>query len=191
MSARKHPEDMERGGRSLVAAAGAKAGRSIGSGVWREWREAEYHPTARELAAFLRGYSVPLGGWLPEGMGEYLADRLEGKHPKPKGGRYPRREHERFRAEWEERWLAKEVLMAWARHREAGTSYPQEAAIREVAEHRNLYEPDVKKLLTRHRRAAVDSLRIDLANTRYPLAEDEAALARQAVEHEEEDDPPA
>ena len=83
-----HPSDLESRGRALASAVGERAVKSMGTGTWLDWREqmseTGAHPTKRYLAAFLRGWSAPVGGWLPDGMADYLADRLDPDEPEPK-----------------------------------------------------------------------------------------------------------
>lgn len=159
-----HPSDLESRGRALASAVGERAVKSIGTAAWLDWREqmseTGAHPKKRYLAAFLRGWAVPIGGWLPDGMADYLADRLDPKVPEPKnqGGRLPRRESERSRAQHAERltgiYIASEVLRHWDENKRSGTSYPQDEAIRSVAEQMRLDEAEIKLAFSAYRREA-------------------------------------
>jgi len=187
LGARIHPQDLERNGRSLVRAVGEQAGRSIGGGIWKRWREDDYHPTASELAAFLRGYCAPVGGWLPEGMAEYLADRLEKKHPKPKGGRTPPtawERHQRWTREAREgRRIAEAVFIAWQRLEDSGAPYPQAAAIKEVSDRELLDEIDTKKTFSLHREGAVENMEAWLGGAAI-LSPEETELLQRIVSRE-------
>jgi hypothetical protein len=177
----RHPEDLERLGRSVATGVGPEAAQRLGVGVWLGWcqdiEKEGRHPPDRYLAAFLRGFSAPLDGWLPEGMAEYLAERWERPkaHQPRKGGRPPARAGERHRKFRDALHLARTALLY---------------GVAEATERTGVHAVDVKKALHHHRSAALDSLEVDLLNTRYPLPEEEEKLARETLTRQGRNPPP-
>ena len=66
--------------------------RSVGTRIWAGWHQeilSERHPKRSFLIAFLRFWSAPAGDWIPKGMADYLADRLDPTVSTPDRGGAP------------------------------------------------------------------------------------------------------
>ncbi len=151
-------EDIERQGYRLADAGREDLLRSVGTEIWNRWAREILkgkHPRRSDLLAFLRGWVDPVENWLPKGMADYLADRLDPAVPtRDSGGRPPlaySEESERYERDLD---ICREVLMSWEDHIESGTPYPQLAACKSVAERFRLSLADVRLAFSRNRKAA-------------------------------------
>ena len=156
-----HPRDMERRARAL-SRVNPEWARLNGAVRWANWEEGfesgGVHPSPTNLAAFLRGYSEPLGGWLPPGVASYLADRLdpEVSAHKPQGGALPKRATDgtmhRFRSRTRDREITDLVRRLTAEYKESGTERPKAKAVAHVADLEGVGPVEVKKALHRHQK---------------------------------------
>lgn len=132
--------------------------RHIGAAIWMEWSSeirVEKHPARAALLAFLRCWAAPAGDWLPPGMADYLADRLDkGVSTPDRGGRPTEPISVKLDEHALQVHIAALVLEAWTRHRKTKTPYPQRAAFKTVADALDLREVDVRLVFFRHRKTA-------------------------------------
>ena len=151
-------EDLEGQGYRLADAGREDLLRSVGTEIWKRWAGEILkgkHPRRSDLLAFLRGWADPVGDWLPKGMADYLADRLDTAVSTPDlGGRPPLSRSEESERYARDLTIADEVLISWRAHRKAGTPYPQQAAYNSVAERSGLPAVEVRLAFSRHRKAA-------------------------------------
>ena len=147
-----HPDDLESQGHSVLRVAGVETLREVGEAIWVEWsydiEQRNRHPSKRYLAAFLRGWSGPAGGWMPDGMAEYWGDRIDPTIDKPmrQGGRPPRRTSELARE------FSRKAPAALAVARRIADGQPKAEAIASVAS--ALGENEVYVKLAFHRYGA-------------------------------------
>ena len=151
-------QDLESQGNHLADLGRHDLLRHIGTAIWWRWagkiREGE-HPSRSHLLAFLRAWAAPVGDWLPPGMASYLADRLDpAVSSRDRGGR-PRLSSSRESQDYErELRIAGDVLRSWQAHKNAGTPYPQQTALKSVAEANSLPEATVRLAFSRRRKTA-------------------------------------